>query len=413
MKRYWVVAHHEFMTQVRRRSFLFMVFVFPLLIAGLSILTGVMSARQEEQTGSLGRIGIVDMSGVLAAEKERPEEYVTFPSENAAATALTEEEIGAYFVVPADYLTSGVVQAYAPESIPNGINNQFRTYLVANLLAHRSAVEAERLKNPAEITMATLDGRINVDERTGMVMIFTPVVFTVLFVMSITMTSSLMMQNVVEEKETRMVEMITTSITPLELLWGKIIGLAILGLFQVGVWVLVSGIVLVVRQDFAEMLKNINYPFWLIIVAVPYLILGFVLYGSLMAGIGAASTSMQEAQPLAGVFSIVGVMPLFFLSQFLVDSNGVLPAFLSLFPFTAPTAMILRLVLGQVPWWQVAASLGLLAGSVILVIWLAAWVFQIGLLMTGQRLTPRAILNAIRQKNGKSDAVLAFESRRS
>lgn len=412
MKRYWVVAHHEFMTQIRRRSFLFMVFVFPLLIAGLSVLTGFMSARQEEQTGTLGRIGIVDMSGVLSAERQRPEEFVTYSNEEEANAALNEREIGAYFVLPVDYLTSGTVQAYARDPIPGGIENQFRIYLVDNLLAHRSQAEIERLNDPAEISMATLDGRVNVDERTGMVMILTPVVFAVLFIMSITMTSSLMMQNVVEEKETRMVEMITTSITPLELLWGKIIGLGALGLFQIAVWVLVGGVVITLRQDFAQMLTDIHYPSWLLVMAVLYLILGYVLYGSLMSGIGASSSSMQEAQPLAGLFSMVGVLPLFFLAQFLGNSNGLLPTFLSLFPFTAPTAMLLRLVLGQVPWWQVAASLGILAITVVLVIWLAAWVFRVGLLMTGQRLTPRALLGAIRQINDRPGPNVAIESRR-
>jgi ABC-2 type transport system permease protein len=132
-----------------------------------------------------------------------------------------------------------------------------------------------------------------------------------------------------------------------------------------------------------------------------------------MSGIGASSSSMQEAQPLAGLFSIVAVLPLFFLTQFLENSNGALPIFLSFLPFTAPTAMMLRLVLGQVAFWQVAASLGLLAASVGFVIWLAAWIFRIGLLMTGQRLTPKALLAAIHQTNQQPELNVTFESGRS
>jgi ABC-2 type transport system permease protein len=333
----------------------------------------------------------------LAAEKERPPEYAAFPDQETAAAALENEEIGAYFVVPADYMASGMVQAFAPQPIPSGIEGQFLGYLKVNLLAHRSPAEVERLLTPAEISMATLDGRIDVDQKSGMVMIITPIVFAVLFVMAISMTSSLMMENVVEEKETRMVEMITTSITPLELLWGKIIGLAALGLFQIGVWILVGGAVLVLREDAAQALAGIHYPVWLLIAAVIYLFLGFILFGSLMSGIGASSSSMQEAQPIGGLFSMIAVLPLFFLQQFLVNSNGPLPTFLSFLPLTAPTAMVLRLAVGQVPWWQVAASLGLLAASVGLVIWLAAWVFRVGLLMTGQRLTPRGLMMAMRR----------------
>ena len=397
MKRYRIVAQHEFVTQLRRRTFLFMVFVFPLLIAGLSVFTGYLSARQEEQTGTLGQIGIVDRSGVLAAGREQPAEYVAFTDEADAAAALASGEIGAYFALPADYLSSGAVEAFARVPIPAGIENQFTEYVRANLLAHRSPVEAERLRHPAEISMATLDGRIRVDQRTGIVMIMTPLIFAVLFIMSISMTSSFMMENVVEEKETRMVEMITTSITPLELLGGKILGLGALGLLQIVTWVLAGGAIIAIRQDVAQMLSGVHYPAWLLALAILYLFLGYILYGGLLSAIGASSTSMQEAQPIAGLFSLIAVAPLFVLAQFLENPNGIWPTFLSLLPFTAPTAMMIRLVLGQVPWWQLAVSLGLLVATVVVVVWLAAWVFRIGLLMTGQRLSPQGLFHAIRQ----------------
>ncbi|MFZ0548037.1 MAG: ABC transporter permease [Candidatus Promineifilaceae bacterium] len=412
MKRYWVVAQHEFVTQIRRRSFLFMVFILPLVIAGLSTLTGILSARQEEQTGTLGRIGIVDLSGVLAAERNRPSDYETFPNEETAAAALEANQIGAYFVIPDNYIVSGVVQGYAHDPIPGGIENQLRTYLLDNLLADQTPLVMKRLRDPAEVSMATLDGRINVDENTGLIMILTPIIFAVLFILSISMTANIMMQNVVEEKETRMVEMITTSITPLELLRGKIIGLSALGLFQIGVWVLFGGVTILLRQDLAQAITNISYPAWLLVLAFLYLILGYVLYGSLLSGIGASSSSMQEATPIAALFSLMAVVPLWFVAQFLENANGAFPIFLSMLPFTAPTAMVLRLVLGQVPWWQVAASLGLLAISVVVVIWLAAWVFRVGLLMTGQRLSLTALLNAIRQNRDHPGTRTVYEPRR-
>jgi len=211
------------------------------------------------------------------------------------------------------------------------------------------------------------------------------------------MTSSFMMENVVEEKETRMVEMITTSITPLELLGGKILGLGALGLLQIVTWVLAGGAIIAIRQDVAQMLSGVHYPAWLLALAILYLFLGYILYGGLLSAIGASSTSMQEAQPIAGLFSLIAVAPLFVLAQFLENPNGIWPTFLSLLPFTAPTAMMIRLVLGQVPWWQLAVSLGLLVATVVVVVWLAAWVFRIGLLMTGQRLSPQGLFHAIRQ----------------
>jgi ABC-2 type transport system permease protein len=397
MKRYWIVAQHEFVTQLKRKSFLFMAFVFPIFIAGLSLFTGYLSARQEEQTGSLGQIGIVDQSGVLAGEQDKPAEYITFADEESAASALRDGRIGAYFVLPPDYPSTGVVNAYSHDVIPTGIENQLQAYIETNLLTQWPPATAARLRQPAEISMVTLDGRIHIDERTGIVMILTPIVFAILFIMSISMTSSYMMQNIVEEKETRMVEMITTSITPLELLWGKLIGLSALGVLQILSWSLVGGVALLIRQDIAVTLANINYPLWLLALAILYLLLGYLLYGSLLSGIGASSSSMQEAQPIAGLFSLVAVIPLFVLMQFLENPNGGWPVFLSLLPFTSSAAMMIRLVLGQVPLWQVYLSLGILAASVVLIVWLAAWVFRVGLLLTGQRLTPRTLFRAMRQ----------------
>jgi ABC-2 type transport system permease protein len=397
MNRTWIVAQHEFITQLKRKSVLFMVFVFPLFIAGLSLFTGYLSAQQQEETGMLGQIGIVDQPGVLVHEQDKPAEYISFADEESAGIALQDGRIGAYFVLPPDYLSTGMVNAYSHEAIPAGIENQLRAYIETNILMQWSPEMAARLQQPAKIVMETLDGRLHLDGRTGMIMIFTPIIFAILFTMSISMTSSYMMQTIVEEKETRMVEMMTTAISPLQLLWGKLIGLSALGLLQILSWAVTGGIALFIRKDIAATLASIDYPLWLLGLAVLYLLLGYVLYGSLLSGIGASSSSMQEAQPIAGLFSLVAVMPLFVLTQFLENPNGSWPVFLSLLPFTSSAAMMIRLVLGQVPLWQLLLSLGLLAATVGLIVWLAAWVFRIGLLLTGQRLTPRTLFRAIHQ----------------
>lgn len=405
MRRAWIVARHEFLTQLRRRSFLFLIFVFPLLIGGIGILATMLAAPDDEDANKLGQIGVVDQSGVLAAGRERPDNYVSFASQEEAARALSSGDVGGYFVVASDYMASGKVEAYAAEPIGPIIESEFRDYLLANLLSHRSSQDLARLRDPAMIGMATLDGRLNVDEETGMFMIMMPIFFAVIFVMTISMTASTLMQNVVEEKETRMVEVIVTSITPLQLLAGKILALFALGLLQIVVWALAGAVVLALRPNILQNLQGLNYPGWLLALGVLYLFLGYLLYGTLLGGVGAASNSMQEAQPIAGIVSILGVAPLFVLTQFLENPNGSLPTFLSLLPFTAPTAMMVRAVLGEVPWWQIGLSLALLAVTAALALWLAAWVFRVGLLMTGKPLTPRALWRAIQQNGAIPDVV--------
>ncbi|MEW5987506.1 MAG: ABC transporter permease [Chloroflexota bacterium] len=391
MKRYIVVARHELVTHSRRKSFLFMLIVFPLLMAGLSWLSGYVAVRQEEETGTLGQVGYVDLAGVLKPGLARPPEFQPYPDVASAATALTGGQIGAYFVLAADYLTSGRVDAYSHKAIPGGIENQFEEFIRANLLAGRTPEVAARLQEPANVTLATLDGRRTVNEESAMALILTPLLFALLLSLSIGMTSGYMMQNVVEEKETRMVEMMMTSIQPVELLWGKIIGLGALGLLQIGCWLAAALIIVSWRPDVRQMLEAISLPADLLALAVLYTLLGYVLYGSLLAGIGASSSSLQEAQSIAGIVTFVAIVPLLVLPTFLENPNGEWPTFLSLLPLTASTAMVIRLALGQVPAWQVALSVGLLGGSVAAVVWLAAWAFRVGLLLTGQRLPARAI----------------------
>ncbi len=397
MKRYWIVAKHELTTQLRRRSFLFFAFVFPLLMIGVDISIGYLAAQEAQETGTLGNIGYVDLSGVLEPELYRPPEFVAYPDEPSAQEGLAQREIGAYFVLPADYLSSGMVAAYTYQSIPGGIEAQLKDYIRANLLADRDPMEAERLQNPAEISMATLDGSRVLNQDSVMALIFTPIVFALVFGMSITMTSNYLMLNVAEEKETRMVELMMTSVTPLEMLWGKILGLGILGLMQMAVWAAAGGAIILLSKGAAEVLASIALPGWLFWVAILFLLLGYLLYGSLLAGIGASSSSAQEAQSIAAVFTLLAISPMFAFLSLLKDPNGPIPTALSLVPLTAPTAMMMRVSLGVVPAWQIILSLVLLAATGAATVWLAAWIFRVGLLMTGKRLRLLTLLRVVRQ----------------
>ena len=303
MKRYWIVARHELQSQLKRKSFIFFAFIFPLLMIGVNVGIGYLTAIDAEETGTLGAIGYVDKVGILEQAVERPDEYQPYPDQESAQTALENGTIGAYFVLPADYMNSGAVDAYTYQSIPAGIESQLGDFIQANLLADRSPAEAERLLHPAEVTMVTLDGRREFTDETALAMIFTPIIFAMVFGMSITMTSSYMMQNVAQEKETRMVELMMTSISPLDMLWGKILGLGALGVLQMAVWAVAGGAIFILSQDAGDMLASINLPGWLLGVGAVYLLLGYLLYGSMLGGIGASSKSAQEATSISGLFS--------------------------------------------------------------------------------------------------------------
>ncbi len=400
MKRVLLVARREFITNVKRRSFLFTAFGLPLLIIAAQFGIGYFVQQQSQTTGSLGKIGYVDLTPaqILDAAANRPVEYQAFSDQETARSALVTGEIGAYFVVPVDYLEQGIIHAYGIKDIPRGIEEQMATFLTDNLLADWTPERAKRLKDPSNLTLATLDGEKEIQgDESVIVAIVIPIIFAVLLMMSIFTTSGFLLQGVVEEKENRLMEILMTSITPLQMLWGKIVGLCALGLLQVVVWAAAGALVLSQGSSLWSGLENVNIPVALLVWGPVYLLLGYLLNGALLAGVGAGVTSIQEGQQIASIVSLVAAAPMILITAFFENANGPLPTIMSLVPFTAPVAMIMRLPFADVPPWQVGASLFFLALSTLAIVWIAAQVFRVGLLMYGKRLGLRPLLNTLRQ----------------
>jgi ABC-2 type transport system permease protein len=397
MKRALLIARREFLTNVKRRSFLFTAFGVPLLVIVAQFAISYFVGEQGEKTGMLGQIGYVDRSPdqILALAVDKPDEFQAYEDEASAQAALLDGQIGAYFVVPVDYIERGVVHAYAIKDIPRGITGQIAAFLTDNLLADWPPERAARLQNPFNLTVSTLEGDTEIGEDSTMGTILIPFIFAMLFMMSIFTTSSFLMQGVVEEKESRLVEILMTCITPLQLLWGKILGLGALGLLQIVVWAGAGGLALSKSESLG--LGNLTIPTSLLVWGPVYLLLGYLLFGGVLAGIGAAVTSMQEGQQIASIASMTAAAPMILSITFLTDANGPFPTASSLFPFTAPVAMMMRLPFADVPLWQVLLSVLLLALTTLLAVWLAAQVFRIGLLMYGKRLDLRTLWTALRQ----------------
>ena len=400
MNRILLVAQREFITNLRRRSFLFTAFGLPLIIIAAQFAIGYFAVQQSRTTGTLGQIGYVDLTSdqILSRAVDKPDEFQAYLDQESAMAALIDGEIGAYFVVPPDYLARGTIDAYAIKDIPRGIEQQMSSFLTDNLLGDWPPDRARRLKNPGNLTISTLDGQKEIKgDESAIAAVLVPIMFAVLFMMSIFTTSGFLLQGVVEEKENRLMEILMTSITPLQMLWGKILGLSALGLVQVAVWAVAGGLALSRGSSLWSSLENVSLPTSLLVWAPIYLLLGYLLYGALLASIGAAVTSMQEGQQISGIVSLVASIPVLFSVSFFNNANGPIPTVLSLVPFTAPIAIVMRLPFADVPLWQISLSLLLLVLTTLLIVWIAAQVFRIGLLMYGKRLGLRPLWTALRQ----------------
>jgi ABC-2 type transport system permease protein len=394
MNKMWLVARREYLYNLRRRSFLFTAFVLPLLIVGVMILMiSWVSSREEDET-RIGQIGYVDHSGVLSEAVGRPDYFTPYDSEEAARQALEEGVVGAYFVLPEDYMTTGTVKLYSASSVPQALHSSIEDFLIANLGAHLdSNIPVQRIQAPVELIAHPLDRGVDLREDSSVGIFMMPVIFAIVFAMAVQLSGSYLVSGMIEEKSNRIMEILATSVTPTQLLAGKIIGLGALGLTQLAAWL---GMVVLSlqagRAGSIEWLSGISITPTLAIMAVIYFLLNYFLMASLLAGIGASFETEQESRSISSIVSLIQFVPYFFIVVFIAKPNGLIAVILTLFPLTAPLSAIMRLAMGSVPIWQLAVSVGLLALTTVGTIIASARVFRWALLMYGKRPSLRELL---------------------
>lgn len=212
----------------------------------------------------------------------------------------------------------------------------------------------------------------------------------VMFMSTIT-PSQLLLTSLIEEKSSRVIEVLLSAVSPLELMAGKI-----LGLFAVGLTIaLVYVAALAAAAGGAGLLQTPDAV--RLTLFIVYYLLGFAMYASLFAGVGAAFNTVKDAQTVMMPLSVLLVLPMVLWMNIIQHPTAAYSVALSIFPLTAPTIMILRITaLPSLPWRDIAASLLLLAGSVPIVVWGAAKVFRTGVLIYGKPPTLREILRWVR-----------------
>lgn len=398
MNKMWLVARHEYWFNLRRRSFLFAVFGVPLFTFFAWFVVFAVISSNENDLSKFGKVGYVDQAGVLVNPvfpTDTPDLYVSYLDDASARQALDDKAVGAYFILPSDYMKTGSVEIYSYSSIPSALEDNLNTFLLGNLSRQLQGASVQRIEQPVNLTIHVSDSGRDITEANFPALFFIPLIFAMVFLMSSQTTSGFLMNGIVEEKTNRIMEILITSITPMQMLLGKIIGLGALGLTQMVVWGVAGGVLIKFGQT-VPLLNGLSFPTDLAIAFVVYFVLSYFLLASLMAGLGAVAGSEQESRQYSGIISLLFVIPFFFITTFINDPNGSLPVALTLIPFTAPMTALLRLGLAAVPAWQIIASLLILLVTSVIVVWASARVFRWGLLLYGKRPTPRELWRVVR-----------------
>jgi ABC-2 type transport system permease protein len=410
MRRLLLVAKHDVKMTLRQRSFWIMTLIMPVILVASNVagFAGDESGEDGALAGLQGlteptTFGLVDEAGLIdQVPAELEGLLVRYVDVEAARAGLEAGEVDQYAVLPPDYLATGQIDVYGEEVQVLGggagaTAGAVVPYLVALNLTG-DAVVAAALNNPTpgslaerhDLAPAAQDGGNNraVAELVAQIV---PLMYYFLLLMG----SNYLMRSVVAEKENRTVEMLLLSVEPRQMMVGKIIGASVVTLIQVVAW-LGSGMLILSRGAQVMDLASYAFPPGFIVWAVLFLVLGFLLFGSVMAAAGAMANSVREGGQMT-VLLIVPLMPtLLFAQAFLDEPHGPLSTALSLFPFSAPSAMVTRMAVAQVPLWQILVSLAGLAVTAYLFVALAGRFFQSGNLLSSQAFHWRRLLTGWR-----------------
>lgn len=407
MQKILTVARHELFVNLRRPSYIIMTLAVPALgLVGVLLamyfggqIAGSVVSQFEASASRL--IGYVDLSGRFSSvEGSVSERFRTFDSEAAARTALDRGEISGFLVIPEDYLKTGQITRYVRGKSIFGFDEltreRIRDFLLTDLLKNvdNPALRA-RLRNP--MNLSTVNLAEDEEQALNPLDFVIPYAFSVLLIISIFTSSGFLLQSVAEEKENRVVEVLLSSLSPMQLMTGKILGLGILGLVQIIIWFgAVWGLGGIITASFAAF-SGFQIDLSVAILSMLYFLLGYLLFATFMAAAGAASTSLREGQQLAGIVSVMGAIPFILSSLFFANPDATIIRVLSYFPMTAPIMMMQRLAIDEVPAPEIAGSIAALIIGILLGVWGAAKIFRMGILMYGQRLGLRQLWRALRQ----------------
>jgi len=417
-----IVTRHEFRTAVTRPSYIILTAAVPVLVAlavaGFAIFTLVTrenaeaeaasSTESSAQTPRLGYVDITDGPALFGAYQEQPGAvFVPVSDREAGIAALMDEQIDALFVFPPDFAETGTVVrvqiaddggVFGPDG--PSYSGTLRGFVLSNLFADEvPAGLAERLRIPYTLVTEEVRPDGAQDESAGFDIgraAFFPVAgISLLF--SVFFSSGYVLNALVEEKENRVMEVLLSSVKPDALLLGKFFGLGAAGLLQMAAWlasvgvgVLVVGLIVDIPADFLTMpgLGDIA-------IAAGYFLFGYALFASLMAAVGAITTSLREANQISAIVIVPAFIPVWLNFILFTEPEGTVARVLTYIPVTAPVTGFIRLAIDAMGPLETVAALLVLAASASGALWLAMRLSRAYLLMYGKRPTLKEMTRSV------------------
>jgi ABC-2 type transport system permease protein len=399
MHNVWLIAKREYLERVRTKAFLISTILIPVLMGG-GIVGSIVSGSRAKSTSHITVVSedqqlATDLQAELQSGKDSRMTVDVISPGNSATRAtldamLADKQIDGYlWITPAANPGERPSFSFTPRSAADistkgVVSSALRTVLMRERLAHQGMVasDVDSLMQPVKVD--TTQAGKNADTTSSFVAIY--VLFFLMY-MVILLYGMNVARSIIEEKTSRVFEVLLATIKPEEMMAGKVIGVGSVGLTQVAVWLLTA--VILTSSSIVGALAGGNVHVSLnpmqIIFFVVYFLLGYLLYSSIAAALGAMVNSEQELQQL----NMILVMPLagcmFALAPVITNPNGPVARIISLIPFCTPLIMYLRISLATPPAWEIALSIALMMVTIYAILWVASRIYRVGILMYGKK----------------------------
>jgi ABC-2 type transport system permease protein len=419
MHNIFIIAKREYLERVRSRAFVIMTFFIPLLMFGVTVLPSMLMLRGSSETKRMVVVAADrETAEMIRSRIEQQQEKdkgadntdnapvrkrglppsrftveVSTDASDAQRAALTKkvnnkELDGFLWATPAAIAAHKLsfVTRDTSSFIENGILGQ----TVSDAL-RRHALKSKGLKEddieaalkPVEVETESPIGK---DAPNPQVMMIATMVMVMIMYMTVLLYGVGVMRSILEEKTSRIMEVMLSTATSKEMMAGKILGVGGVGLTQVGIW---AGTTIVFSASslvaIRGLLKNVISPSLLIYFGV-FFLLGYILYSTLCAAVGSMVNSEQEAQQMQFLVMMPMILAVVFIFNIFQHPNSGIAVFGSLFPFTSPLVMFGRVAMQpDVPWWHIALSITLLVGTIYAMVLLCGRIYRVGILMYGKK----------------------------
>lgn len=414
MHNVWTLMQREYLERVRSRSFLVFTLLMPAFMAGSVLIPAKLEMMN---SGGVRHVVVVSDNAQIAAgvaqelaaareEGRNPEERssmgATFVIQSDSNTTDAEREalrqqvsegkINGFLWLDKDALANHEVTYSTKDAADFGesieLRNAVRTAVVKQQLAQKgmSGPEVEKMLTP--ITLNTIRIEKGKEGASGMTIFATSIAMVMLLYAVVLIYGIAVMRSVIEEKSTRILEVLLSTVTSKELLAGKILGVGAVGLTQILIWVtfavLFSVPGLIASRSF---LGEIHVPTAGMIAFAVFFLLGYLLYSAMYAAIGSMVTTDQEAQQMQWPAMIPIILAVFMMTPVLQHPSSQFAFWMSMVPFFAPILMLARILVEQPPMWQLVLCVGIMVATIYGLLALSSRIYRVGILMYGKRPT--------------------------